>query len=322
VGYNEERMSSENIFSALAKDKHPKDENYLTESFVFVINSLLQKDKDKDIGLELLNKLCARKDEFSFDEDESISVSTQVRTDQGTPDIKVSSPDKLIYIEVKHDSPLGYKQIERYKEALESSPAIIKHVNLLTRFTVDFKDGEQPYKHIRWYEVYNWLAKAQARVKDPVCSYLIDSFNSFLEGKQMIFQRVGWEYINGVPALINLINMIEAGIQSAKIPIHGKSPGWDFKGFWLDKKRFLCGVYTISEPLVITFELMNQKGYNKNLAGEPVYPMREDKDCIWFRLELDKIHFFSLGKEEQIEEITKFVKTAYGEARKMRIADK
>ena len=70
-------MASENIFSALSKGKSPRDENYLTEAFVFVINSLLQEDKDKDIGLEILNKLCVNQNEFSFDESEAISVSTR-----------------------------------------------------------------------------------------------------------------------------------------------------------------------------------------------------------------------------------------------------
>jgi hypothetical protein len=49
-----------------------------------------------------------RNSEFSFDEDEVVSVSTPETTQPGTPDIKISSPDKLIYVEVKHDSPLGF----------------------------------------------------------------------------------------------------------------------------------------------------------------------------------------------------------------------
>jgi len=39
----EQYMSGVNIFSALAKYNSASDENYLTESFVFVINTLLQQ---------------------------------------------------------------------------------------------------------------------------------------------------------------------------------------------------------------------------------------------------------------------------------------
>ena len=69
------------------------------------------------------------------------------------------------------------------------------------------------------YEIYNWLAVLKAKAKDPSNTYLIDSFNCFLEGKQMSIQKVGWEYINGVPALINMLNMIEVAIESAGIPL-------------------------------------------------------------------------------------------------------
>ena len=151
-------MSGENIFSALAKYNSAIDENYLTESFVFVINALLQRERP--IGLEILTQLCVKNNEFSFGIGEDISVSTQETTEQGRPDIKVSSPDKLIYIEVKHDSPLGSQQLARYGKALESSVADIKHVVLLTRFAIDFeKQKERPYKHIRWFQAVRRVRK-------------------------------------------------------------------------------------------------------------------------------------------------------------------
>lgn len=310
-------MSDENIFSALAKYNSAIDENYLTESFVFVINSLLARERP--VGLEILTQLCVKDNEFSFDIGEDISVSTQETTEQGRPDIKVFSSDKLIYIEVKHDSLLGPQQLERYKKALESSVANIKHVVLLTRFAIDFEEQEErPYKHVRWFEVYNWLANARAQ--DPVSVYLIDSFKSFLEVKQMSIQKVSWEYINGVPAFNNLINMMEVAIQGASLRVHQKSAGWDRKGFYVESTEFLCGIH-YNNPLVVTFELTNKKNYNKELVDEPSYEVREGKERLWFRLPLEKIHFFSLTKDEQIEEITKFVSTAYSEAQQMRIKE-
>ena len=68
-------ISGENIFSTLAKYNSATDENYLTEAFVFVINSLLQRERP--IGLEILTQLCVENNEFCFDTDEAISVSTQ-----------------------------------------------------------------------------------------------------------------------------------------------------------------------------------------------------------------------------------------------------
>jgi hypothetical protein len=310
-------VTSENIFSALAKYNSAVDENYLTEAFVFLINSLLTKERS--IALEILTKLCVKNSEFSFGENEPVSVSTQETTEQGRPDIKVSSPDKLIYIEVKHDSPLGHQQLERYKKALESSTKAIKHVALLTRFAIDYQENEErPYKHVRWFEVYNWLANTKAQ--DPVSVYLIESFKSFLEVKQMSIQKVGWEYINGVPALTNLINMIEAAIQGASLPIYAKSPGWDFKGFYVESNKFWCGI-DYSEPLVMVFRIEDQKHFNSKLVDKPNYPMTEDRYAIRFLLQFEDKHFFSLDKDKQLEEITKFVKISYEEAQQMRIKE-
>jgi len=310
-------MAGKNIFSALAKYNSAIDENYLTESFVFVINVLLQRDHP--IGIEILTQLCVKNNEFFFGIDEDISVSTQETTEQGTPDIKVSSPDKLIYIEVKHDSPLDPQQLARYKKALESSAASTKHVVLLTRFAIDFEEqGERPYKHVRWFEVYNWLSNARTKVKTPISIYLIDSFKSFLEAKQMSIQKVSWEYINGVPAFNNLINMIEVAIQGASLRVQQKSAGWDRKGFYVENTEFLCSIH-YNNPLVVTFELTDKKNYNKELVDEPSYEVREGKERLWFRLPLEKIHFFSLTKDKQLEEITNFVKKAYSDAQQMRV---
>jgi len=308
-----------NIFSALSKYNSAIDENYLTESFVFLINELLRREPS--FGTKLLNQICVVNNDFHFASDENILVSTQEVTEYGTPDIRISSQDKLIYIEVKHDSPLGIQQISRYQKALGSSSAPIKQVVLLTRFAVDVGESEKPYKHIRWFEIYNYLASMKTEIKDPACIYLIDSFNSFLEAKQMTLQKVTWEYINGIPAMLNLINMIEVAIQGASIDFYKtfpKSAGWDFKGFNLRNHDFWCGFY-FSNPLVLTFEVLDKKKFNRDKLTEPTYLLQEGKERLWFRLPLEEIHFFSLDKDQQLDITTNFIKTCSSEAESMRI---
>ena len=88
-----------NIFLSLGKYNSAIDENYLTESFAFLINELLCREPL--FGTEIINHICVVNDDFRFNSDEVILVSTQETTEQGRPDIKISSPEKLIYIEVK-----------------------------------------------------------------------------------------------------------------------------------------------------------------------------------------------------------------------------
>lgn len=302
---------SENIFSALAKYNSACDENYLTEAFVFVLNHLLNEDREH--GLGILSLLCINGEDFAFDRDEIISISTQEVTQYGTPDIKISSPNKLIYVEVKHDSGLERTQIDRYNKALELSNAEIKHVVLLTRFSVDFaEEAAKPYKHVRWYEIYNWLSTIKPSGR--ISAYLVQSLMSFLEDKQMSIQKVSWEYINGVRAFVNLINMIEVAIQAASLTIHQKSAAWDSKGFYIENNKFHCGI-DYDEPLKVTFVIL-EKNLNKGLVTSD-YVIEEDKDGIYFYLDLESIHFFSLSKDEQLEAITTFIEKCYADAQRM-----
>lgn len=137
----------------------------------------------------------------------------------------------------------------------------------------------------------------------------------------MSMQKVGWEYINGVTALNNLMNMIEAAIKAADIkfyPGYPRAAGWDFKGFWMEDKRFWSGIH-YNNPLVVTFELTDKSKYNKDLLNESIYELREGRERLWFRLDLEKCHFFSCDRDEQLEELTKFINTAYTDAQKMKI---
>lgn len=276
-----------NIFSSLAKYNSAIDENYLTEGFVFVLNSLLESDRSA--CLDILRHLCVNENDYDFLPDENIIISTQETTEQGRPDIKIFSPNKIIYIEVKHDSGLGDKQIERYSYALKSSNASIKKVILLTRFAVDFNEEQgKPYKHVRWFQIYNWFSSV--RVENPISEYLIKSFLKFLEVKNMSIQKISWEYINGTQAFKNFINMLEVAIQSASLRIYKKSAGWDWMGFYVENKKEFFGVYYDS-PLLLKFEVYDGK-----------------KTTSTSILNLEAIHFFSLDKDEQLNQLTQFIK--------------
>jgi len=306
------------IFSTLAKYSKPQDENYLTEAFVFLINSLLANEKF--VGIQILNRLCAESGELVFIVDDDIAVSTQYVTDLGIPDIKISSPDKLVYVEVKGYSPVEVTQLKRYKEVLKSSDCGFQKLILLTRYAVNYEEHKGiPDRQVCWFEVYNWLKSLEPQ--HAVSAYLIDSFNSFLEDKGMSIEKVTSEYIEGMPAFNNLINMIEAAIKSVGIPFYKNYPraaAWDSKGFWLENKKYYCGIY-YNAPLTLIFKAFNKKDLDIGKVASPTYPIREALASIWFMLQFEDVHLFSLDKDRQLEEITKFIRTAYGEAKQMRI---
>jgi hypothetical protein len=137
----------------------------------------------------------------------------------------------------------------------------------------------------------------------------------------MTLQKVSWEYIKGVPAMISLINMIEVAIEGAGVDLYKtypKSAGWDFKGFNLHNREYWCGIY-FNNPLIVTFELLDKNKFDKTKISQPTYRLQEGKERLWFRLPLEEILFFSLDKDQQLDKLTEFTRTCYNEAELMRI---
>jgi hypothetical protein len=94
-----------NLFKDLSKYLSEHHEDFLTNSFVYLLNYLLEYERSLAIGL--LNFICGGNFEFAFKEDEKVIITTQKVTSEGTPDIEIKSDDKCIFVEVKHDSGLG-----------------------------------------------------------------------------------------------------------------------------------------------------------------------------------------------------------------------
>ena len=53
---------------------------------------------------------------------------------------------------------------------------------------------------------------------------------------------------------------------------------------------------------------MDKSKFNIDRVEEPSYEVREGKERLWFRLELEDKLFFALDKDKQLEEITNFIK--------------
>jgi len=304
-----------NLFKDLSRHLSERHEDFLTNSFVYLLNYLL--DNEKPLGIALLNFVCVKNSEFVFSEVEEVVITTQKPTSEGTPDIEIKSIDKWIYVEVKHDSGLGIKQIERYRKALENERMPVKKIVLLTKFSLDFEESKEegaPDKHIRWYQIHRYLEELKPR--GEVGKFLINQFIGFLEGKQMAIQRVGWEYTNGIRAFLNLVNMIGIAIEDLGIKIYQKTAGWEWRGYYLEGRDEFCGVY-FEEPdsiYLFSFGLLSYKPQEKDFR----FPFYEDDGGTYFELALEDAHFFALQKDEQLDILKKFISTCHSEAKRLK----
>ncbi|MBI4185961.1 MAG: PD-(D/E)XK nuclease family protein [Chloroflexi bacterium] len=301
-----------NIFLTLERYSQPNSENYLTEAFCFLLRILLEKDCEA--GCQLLNKMNPDLKPL-FDPRDKVVVCTQESTDYGTPDIKISSHAKVMYVEVKLDSPLSPTQISRYREALASQPEHTKRLVLLTHSVINITDEtEKPDKQIRWIEIHDWLSRMRNEVSDDVAKYFMEAFIHYMEVKKMSIQRVSWEYINGVPAMLNLINMMEKAIVDAGLTLYKhypRSAALNERGFYIQNTNTWCGI-RYDNPMEIIFWAFNKDGFDRERIKKPEYPVRYKKDTLDIILDLERYHFFSLSKEEQLKLVTDFAESAHG----------
>jgi hypothetical protein len=284
---------SVNIFLSLAKYAERQEENFLTESFVYLLNLMIERECL--LATAFLQKLCSEKCKLWFSPLNKVSISTQMTIDTGRPDI-IITPDinKIIFIEVKHDSHLGRLQLERYKSYLDSSKYAERQLVLLTRSRHSIQETtltQEFFHHVCWYEISGWLS--DLKITDPVVNYIIHQFLEFLGEKEMTMEKVEWEYMDGVPAMVRLANMLYTAI-SETLPEEkcGRTAGWNWMGYYVGDNPLFIG-FRYNAPLMIVFE--NNRGTNPTFARE---------------LSLSTSHFFSLTAGEQLECLIKFIRDA------------
>jgi len=294
-----------NLLSKLHKYSHRQDENFITESFVHLLVHLIEFEPK--IGINLLNKLSSNKLWDDEDKSKRISIQSQIKTDEGIPDIEVRSIDKLMYIEVKVESDFSHNQIKRYKNVLKKSDCTKTHLTVVTRYPYtesSESEIEMPDSSFRWHHIVNWLDKLVEDIDNDVSHFIINQFVNFLKMKGIAVEKISWELINGIKSFNNLMVMLREAIVANKLKKRrGSGKTWD--GYYLDdywvgiryESPNTIGIYT-NHPVKKTKNKQTKLG----LIGE---------DKCWgneLDMEAEKVHFFALSKESQFQCLEKFIK--------------
>lgn len=278
----------------------------MTEAFCHLCRHLLEHVPAA--GVILLRLLSKEFFQLTPEEAGQVTIITQVTTDQGRPDIVIQTPEQLAYIEVKCDSDLGYIQLERYRLALDAqSDYEQKKLILLSRYAVAIaENGEHPDYACRWFEIADWLEKLSTT--DEVSAYLVRQFLDFLCERNISLQKVEWNLVDGSKALRNLLNLLDEAIKHEGIKIHRATAGWDWIGFYLDKKKSFVGFY-FDEPNQLRFEayydeILSAKHLDKGEAYEKQWNNR-------LSLTAEDTYFFAREKSSQLKLICEFLKNSY-----------
>jgi hypothetical protein len=184
--------------------------------------------------------------------------------------------------------------LERYYQQLNKSESQDTQLVLLTRSKHSLSEtslSRDLFQHVCWYQIAGWLSEIQSF--DKIDQFLIEQFLGFLEQKEMSMEKITWEYIEGVPAMKNLINMLGTAITEA-VPETSirKTVGSNWAGYYLNGDIFIG--FRFDNHLIIAFE--NNGGSNPSFTKA---------------LEMENAHFFSFDSGEQLECLIKFIKESY-----------
>ena len=88
----------DNFFFNLHRLATSQDENFITESLAFLLRYMITNELEA--GKSLLSSITCNRLNVSLHELVTVDVKTQVSTEEGKPDVVISTDDHLIFLEV------------------------------------------------------------------------------------------------------------------------------------------------------------------------------------------------------------------------------
>lgn len=313
-----------NLFGRLHKWATRQDENFLTESLAVVLESLLSLSPE--VGTRLISQLTGEFIHVPPDDAGTIEINTQVEAEKGRPDLEISIPYRLAWIEVKVESELRTGQLEGYRVMLADSDKELTRLILLTRYPTIYAAGvERPDLEVRWYEVADWLENVLTALDSvgDIAAFLARQFLVFLRVRGMTLTQVGKYMPEGLRALANLLNMLVGAAGGCKVSVV-KRAGWDYIGIRLDGQKYWAGI-NFADPGKLWFVTrcrINPEAANQLGVGELTEEGGVPGQYRWRRgveLDSEEVHFFSRSKVSQMEWLEDFLRDCLEKARAIEI---
>jgi len=287
------------LLSNLHRLASGQDENFITESFAYLLRHLISAEPSA--AIVLLSRITNGILDLASDELIMVDIKTQVVTDFGKPDIEIRTNRHLIFIEVKVDSGFGDCQLERYRNHLNDSGCTITSLIALTRYP--FINDQNCNFSLRWHNIADFLS--EIRVTNEVTSFIIQQFIELLNSRGLAMEKVGWELISGVRSLQVLTDLIAEALAAMKVATHRGSAAWEWRGFYIEGGKFFIGVYFVDPNLVVlnTEVPLSRKAPKEALVGS-------FQDGGWSNqldLTSEDVHFFARTKASQIQCLENFI---------------
>lgn len=295
-------MTNNNLYNNLHKRSSGWDEDFLTEALVHLVKFLQELEPKACYKiLNILTNNLVNKFDAGVSE---ISISTQLSTKHGIPDICIKHSDFMVFIEVKVDADFHKGQLEGYKVELNQSGNPNTRLNTLTRYG---QTGDNPDVNVafRWNQIADWLE--QLVLTHKVAIFLRNEFVGFLKQRGVAMDKVEWDLVSGVKSFISLLNMIMEAMVAAHVKHHAVSPAKDWYGYYRkydEPKKIFVGIYFTNPSRVYVqtegFKLDDDLEVTK---GEVVNGQWTET----LDLSSEEVHFFARSKQSQLACLEEFI---------------
>ena len=299
-----------------------QDEIFTTDAFAHLLQHLVLEEPKAAARIlaRITGKDCWDSLLQAPPESKRVEIVTQDSGPEGVPDIKITAPGVLIYIEARTGSDVNHDQLRRYKLDLERAAAVEKALVLLTRKPVNLAAlPVQPDAAVRWFQVGEWLdeelKRASKNENSRVSAYLIRQFTGFLKETGMSVEKVNRQLTEGIRALVALLQMVAEAAVNCGARRAEVGAAMDFYGynFTVRNREYWTGIF-YSEPQILQFKAYGVSRIHAAKMGlGSVKPWKTKEKTIyrWCK-QLDlgskEVHFFARTKSNQIMHIEEFLK--------------
>lgn len=307
-------MNNDNIFLALYRwaRANQQGENFTTDAFASLLREMI--NRDSQLASRFLGWLCFGSERCCFFGRET-KVETQWTAEGGRPDIRITDRQAIAIVEVKTESNVGPCQLKHYRQIVNGESVPQKRLILLTvSFDASVGEDEKLLDHWRrWHEVEERLRESTSC--DRVVQFLIEQFTSFLKGSGMAYDRVEWQYIDGVKSLVDLTQMLveacnQAGVSLAANPRLAWGDGNPWLGLCTAGNKFWISAL-LKRPELVRFRFNNPNADDIKLNAVTNW---KKADGVWERslnLSSEDVYFFSRSKKHQVDVLANFIKEAH-----------
>lgn len=319
-----------NLFVRLSHWATRQGENFLTESLAIALTTLLENEPAA--AVRVLHRLTGGCFDLGSDEVAAVELRTQVTTDSGRPDLEISVPGRLAFVEVKDEAAAGEGQLKGYAEDLKKSGVHKTQLLFLSRYRLEPSEPRpEGLIEWRWFQIGDWLQEELARdtLRSEPTRFVVAQFVDFLRWRGLTMDKVDPSVVDGARAVNSLCELLYEAANRCGVKTQ-RQTDWGRVYINLDEARFNVGFrLTSSDRIVfrtvqyaVDKEAAERLGCGRVIESEwPKWSLGPYRWEHTLDISRDDGRFYRLTAAEQLQDLEDFIRKSLDAARQVERRD-